>query len=193
MDLRHEFVLRADDELRNMAELCREYGISRKTGYDWFDRYKRQGVAGLNDVSHKPKHITQTTAEVVLRISELKREHRFWGPKKIRALLKREKLRKVPSVKTIQRITTRLGFEPVRAQRVRKPKAVRKGGHLGAVKPNDVWTFDFKGWWRTKDGKRFEPLTIRDAASRFILFCAHCSETFEAVKQQCERLFRQYG
>ena len=193
VDLRHEFVLRAKDPLRNMSELCREFGISRKTGYDWFGRFLKKGRAGLEDRSRGRAQDTQTTAEVVLRISELKREHRFWGPKKLRALLKREKLRGVPSEKTIGRITKRLGFGPIREQRVRKPKIVRKGGHLGAVKANEVWTFDFKGWWRTKDGERFEPLTVRDAASRFILFCAHCPETFAAVKEQCERLFRQYG
>jgi putative transposase len=193
VDLRHEFVLRAKDPLRNMSELCREFGISRKTGYDWFGRFLARGKAGLEDRSHKPKKITQTSGEVVLRIGELRREHPFWGPKKLRALLQREKLSDVPSVKTIGRITKRLGLAPVRLQRVRKPKLNRVGGHIGATKPNDVWTFDFKGWWRTQDGKRFEPLTIRDAASRFILLCVHAPETVVAVKAHCERLFRRYG
>lgn len=193
MDLRHEFVLRAKDPLRNMSELCREFGIARKTGYEWFGRFLKKGEAGLEDRSHKPRQITQTSGEVVLRIGELRREHPFWGPKKLRAILKREKLRDVPSVKTIGRITKRLGFGPVRLQRMRKRKLSRAGGLLGALKPNDVWTFDFKGWWRTKDGKRFEPLTIRDAASRFILLCVHSPETFAAVKRHCERLFQQYG
>lgn len=193
MDLRHEFVLRAKDPLRNMSELCREFGIARKTGYQWFGRFLEKGKAGLEDRSHKPKQLTQTSGEIVLRIGELRREHPFWGPKKLRAILKREKLRDVPSVKTIGRITKRLGFGPVRLQRVRKRKLTREGGDLGALKPNDVWTFDFKGWWRTKDGKRFEPLTVRDAASRFILLCVHSPETVAAAKEHCERLFRQYG
>lgn len=192
MDLIEKFVLRASEPHRNMSELAREFGVSRKTGYFWLSRFSRFGVAGLKGRSHRPRRLMQTSAEVVLRIIELRREHRFWGPKKLKALLDAE-LGDAPSVKTIARITKRLGMAPLRLTRVRKKSALREGGLLNALKPNDVWTFDFKGWWRTRDGKRFEPLTVRDAASRFILLCVHSRETFVAVKQHCERLFLQYG
>jgi len=192
VDLREKFVLRASEPLRNMSELCCEFGISRKTGYFWFDRYKTHGAAGLEDRSSRPRRLTQTSGEVVLRIAELRQEHPFWGPKKVRALLKGE-LGEAPSVKTIARIAKRLGLAPLRIKRERKPKLVRRGRRLVATKSNEVWTFDFKGWWKTRDGKRFEPLTVRDAASRFILLCVHSRETFAAVKQHCEQLFRQYG
>lgn len=192
MDLREQFVLRASEPLRNMAELCREFGVSRKTGYFWLRRFGRAGLAGLEERSRRPRRVTETSAEVVLRINELRQEHRFWGPKKLRALLAAE-LGGAPSVKTIARITKRLGLAPLRVRRERKKSAVRIGGPLNALKPNDVWTFDFKGWWKTRDGKRFEPLTVRDAASRFILLCVHTRETFAAVKELCEQLFRQYG
>ena len=73
----------------------------------------------------------------------------------------------------------------MRPRRDRKPKLERQGKRLLATKSNEVWTFDFKGWWKTRDGKRFEPLTVRDAASRFILLCVHSRETFAAVKKHC--------
>jgi len=192
VDLREKFVLRASEPLRNMAELCREFGISRKTGYFWLSQFGRAGRAGLEDRSRRPRRVAGTSAEVVLRISELRRKHGFWGPKKLRALLITE-LGVAPSVKTIARITKRLGLAPIRAKRPPRNSVAREGGVLTAQKPNDVWTFDFKGWWRTGDGMRFEPLTVRDAASRFILLCVHSAETFAAVKQHCEQLFLQYG
>lgn len=192
MDLREMFVLCASEPLRNMSELCGEYGISRKTGYYWLKRFKAEGRSGLEDRSCRPRRVTETSGEVVLRIAELRQEHPFWGPKKLRALLK-EELGEAPSVKTITRIAKRLGLAPLRIKRERKPKLSRDRRRLMATKSNEVWTFDFKGWWCTKDGARFEPLTVRDAASRFILLCVHSRETFAAVKQHCERLFRQYG
>ena len=193
MDLKEQFVLRASEPHRNMAELACEFGISRKTGYFWLKRFGRFGAVGLQERSHRPQLMMQTSAEVVLRIVELRREHRFWGPKKLRTLLEAELGGEAPSVKTIARITKRLRMAPLRLKRERKQSAVRVGGLLQALKPNDVWTFDFKGWWKTRDGKRFEPLTVRDATSRFILLCVHSRETFAAVKLHCERLFRQYG
>lgn len=195
MDLREEFVLKANDPLRVMSVLCREYGISRKTGYVWLDRYKTHGVDGLVDRSHRPRRLPSTTSgEVVLRISELRRQQgkRFWGPKKLRELLKLE-FGEAPSVRTIARITRRLGLAPLRTKRVRKAVPFQVGGTLKATRPNDVWTIDFKGWWKTQDGARFEPLTVRDAASRFVLLCTHCPETVVAVKRHCELLFQRYG
>jgi transposase InsO family protein len=192
VDLRAKFVLRANEPLRNMSELCSEFGISRKTGYFWIDRYKTEGLTGLEERSRRPRRLTETSGEVVLRISELRQEHPFWGPKKLRALLKAE-LGQAPSVRTIARIAKRLGLAPLRLRRERKARVGRDAKKLSAAKSNDVWTFDFKGWWSTKDGKRFEPLTVRDAASRFVLLCVHSRETFAAVKGHCERLFHQYG
>jgi transposase InsO family protein len=193
VDLREEFVLKANDPSRVMSELCREYGISRKTGYVWLERYKTHGVDGLVDRSHRPRRLPSTTSgEVVLRISELRREKRFWGPKKLRELLMNE-FGEAPSVRTIMRITKRLGLAALRTKRVRKPVPFQVGGTPKATRPNDVWTIDFKGWWKTRDGARFEPLTVRDAASRFVLLCTHCPETVAAVKRQCELLFQRYG
>lgn len=188
-----KFVLEAMERFRNMSALAARYGISRKTGYVWLERYRSEGRAGLEDRSHRPRKLLTTSGEVVLRLVELRRKHRFWGPKKLRVLLK-EELGESPSVKTIGRIMKRLELPPLRVPRKRKkPTASREGGALLAERANDVWTFDFKGWWKTKDGKRFEPLTVRDAATRFILLCVHCAESYAAVRAQCERLFTMYG
>jgi len=192
VELREEFVLKALDPLANKAELCREYGISRKTGYKWLARYKREGVGGLNNMSRRP-HVSaeQIAGEVVLRIAELRRR-RKWGPKKLSVLLTREGL-KPPSTKTIGRILKRLELTPVR-RRKRRVTVERDAEKLVTEAPNDVWTADFKGWWRTGDGGRFEPLTVRDAFSRYVLCMKHMTSTAVApTKEVFERLFRQYG
>jgi transposase InsO family protein len=192
VDLIREFVLKASDDLANISELCREYGISRKTGYKWLKRYEAHGEAGLVDGSRRPKKMLSTSAEVVFRVNELRAEHRFWGPKKLRELLRREFGKRAPSVKTVQRILRRLGL-PLMRPRLRQVKLVRQARVLNAARPNDVWTADFKGWWKTKDGRRFEPLTVRDAASRYILLCVHSRETVEAAMKHFTKLFTAYG
>lgn len=192
MDLREQFVVKASSPLANISELCREFGISRKTGYFWLKRFKTEGVEGLQERSHRPRRLASVSGEVVLRLAELHRDHPKWGPKKLQALVKADS-GKAPAVRTIARIWKRLGFAPLRQTRKRRPTPFRDGGALGATQPNQVWTFDFKGWWRVKDARRFEPLTVRDAASRFILLCVHSSTKHDAVKRHCEKLFVQYG
>jgi transposase InsO family protein len=124
-----------------------------------------------------------TAGEIVLRIAELRAAHRSWGAKKLRVLLVRERGEKVPSVKTIARILERLG-EP-RLRRVRSHSRVaREKREVDVASANDLWTVDFKGWWRTHDGKRCEPLTVRDAFSRFVLSVRVMSSTALAGTQQ---------
>jgi transposase InsO family protein len=195
MDLRNEFVLVATSPGANLSQLCREFGISRTNGYKWLRRFKAEGEAGLEDRSRRPKTISGTDGEVVLRVIELRRRYSRWGAKKIRQLLLRSnRPDETPSAKTIARILDRAG-EP----RVRKPKrrlrvVLREHQPLVANAPNDVWTVDFKGWWRTKDGKRFEPLTVRDAFSRYILCLKMLSSTRAAiVKPAFEQLFERCG
>lgn len=192
VDLREQFVLKASEPRANISELSRDFGISRKTAYFWLKRFKAEGVVGLQERSHRPRRLTGISGDVVLRISELHRQYPRWGPKKLQALLRAD-LGTAPAVRTIARIWKRLGFAPLRQTRRRKPTPYRDRGALGATKPNEVWTFDFKGWWNTRDGARFEPLTVRDAASRYVFLCAHTRTTHDAVKARCTQLFRQYG
>jgi len=192
VELREEFVLRAKGPNANVAELCREYGISRKTAYKWLHRFERGGVAALQDMSRRPRRFLTTSGEVVLRILEIRAAHARWGPKKVRVLLLRERA-EVPSVKTIARVLERLGQPKLRR---RSPTRVvdRHAPKHDVRAPNDLWTVDFKGWWRTKDGKRCEPLTVRDALSRFILCLKILSSVALAgVRPVFERLFEQYG
>lgn len=195
MDLRKEFVLAAKAPGANVSEICREFGISRTNGYKWLCRYKAEGVAGLDDRSRRPHRVVGTDGETVLRLIELRREHPKWGPKKLRKLLETEAPGAVvPSVKTISRILDRAGEPRVRRRKRRLHLVLRHHQELAMEGPNDVWTVDFKGWWRTVDGRRYEPLTVRDGFSRFIL-CLRMLDTLaaEVVRPVFLRLFKTVG
>jgi putative transposase len=195
VDLREEFVLRAKAPDVQFSGLCREFGISRKTGYKWVQRYDARGVVALSDMSRRPLRIVSTSGEVVVHLLELRDQHPRWGPKKMRALLLRTFSKKqVPSVRTIGRIFDRLGIERIRRIRVRVLVPARAAPVILAKSPNDTWTVDFKGWWRTTNGKRADPLTVRDACSRFVLCVKlmHTTKT-EVLQREFLTLFQKYG
>jgi putative transposase len=195
MDLRREFVLAAVAPGANISQLCLRFGISRTNGYKWLRRYRQEGQAGLEERSRRPITIAGTDGETVLRLIELRRQYPKWGAKKLRLLLPRQGQAVVPSTKTIERILDRAGEPRVRQFRRRRLRLVlRAHEKLVAKAPNDVWTVDFKGWWRTVDGKRYEPLTVRDAFSRYVL-CLQMlgSMKAELVRPVFERLFQTHG
>ncbi len=193
--LKEEFVLKALEPGRCMKALCLDYGVSRQTGYKWVRRFKAQGLMGLEEKSRRPlSSPIATSGEVVLQVLELKR--RFgWGPKKLRDILaKKLKPSPAPRRRTIARILERAGLvKRRRPQRV--GTAIAEGAPRPEVKaPNDLWTVDFKGWWRARDGARCEPLTVRDAYSRFILCTVVLpSPKSEMVRKVFEHLFEKYG
>ena len=195
MDIREQFVLRARAPGSNVAELCRQQGISRKTGYKWLSRYDARGVEGLHDMSRRPHRLTTTSAEHVLLIAEARRTHPTWGSRKIRKWVERRAGGVVPTARTIDRILERLGLRDPRAKR--RPTPARRAGTppRGDVRaPNDEWTADFKGWWKTRGGVRVEPLTIRDAFSRFVFATTLVeSTTLAAVRREFQRLFEEHG
>ena len=192
---REEFVLRALEPGANIAALCREAGISRKTGYKWINRFKEKGRVGLQDLSRRPRNSPlRASGEAALQVIELRQAHPTWGPKKLHAILLRASdLDEVPSVRTIARIIDRAGLVKKRKRR-RQPAAPTDAPNAVQAVPNDLWTVDFKGWWRTRDGRRAEPLTVRDGASRYLL-CAELMESTAgaAVRPVFERLFQRYG
>jgi putative transposase len=195
MDLRGEFVLAASAPEANVAQLCRDFGISRNNGYKWLARFRAQGEPGLQDRSRRPRRTIETSGEVVLRLIELRRQYPNWGPKKLRRLLVTHGYDgHPPSTKTIARILDRAGERRVRPRRRRRLRLIREHRDLRVAQPNDVWTVDFKGWWRTRDGKRYEPLTVRDAFSRYIL-CLQMlpSMAGKDAKPAFERLFQANG
>jgi putative transposase len=194
--LREQFVLRALEPKANVSELCREFGISRQNGYKWLRRFHAEGIDGLQDRSRRPKTFPDATSgELVLQVLELRANHPSWGPKKLRRLLSRRfDARDIPSQRTLARILKRAGVVQRRRRRspvLGTPKLAPAPPVTG---PNDLWTADFKGWWRTHSGERCEPLTVRDAASRFVLALRVLPSTKEAsARSEFELLFEKYG
>jgi transposase InsO family protein len=195
VNLRMEFVLRSLSGKDSLAELCREYGISRKTGCKWKARFLERGVEGLGDRSRRPRRSpSQADEKTACRIVRLKLAHRSWGPRKIRAVYGRTYAQEeLPSESTFQRILEKAGLVQHRRRRS-QGESGRLSQPAAAQRPNQIWTVDFKGWWRTADRGRFEPLTVRDAYSRYIL-CARALEDgrSRSVRAAFERLFGSYG
>jgi transposase InsO family protein len=194
MDQRKEFVLRAVN-CPNFRELCREYGISAKTGYKWRERFIGQGMEGLDERSRRPRgHADQLTEEVICQIVRLKHRHPRWGPRKIQAVYGRQHSgQPIPSESSFKRVLQRAGLTE---QRVFKRAAQTGRLHCGveARQPNDLWTVDFKGWWKSSRGMRVEPLTVRDQYSRMILdIRVLVNARTESVRESFERLFERYG
>ena len=193
MDQRVAFIA---DWLRDewtMTELAERYGISRKTAYKWVDRYDEDAAQGLAERSRAPHtHGRATTEAICEAVLALRRKHPRWGPKKLRAILcEREPCRVWPAASTIGDLLRRAGVsEPRRRSRYVVPLTQPLAA---AQTPNDVWTADFKGWFRTADGTRCDPLTIADACSRFVLCCRIVAPSAAGVRPWFERAFREYG
>lgn len=195
MNLRTEFVLQTLAGKVPFEHLCKQYGISRKTGYKWKERFLADGLGGLGDQSRRPASSpSQASEETVCQIVKLKTAHPSWGPRKVRALYERvHPQADLPSESTFKRILEKSGLVTRRRRRA-QDESGRLIRPLVAERPNQLWTVDFKGWWRTRDQHRFEPLTIRDAYSRYILSArALGTGGGAAVRTEFERLFACQG
>jgi len=194
--IRMEFVLIAREPEVSMSEACRQFRVSRRTGYKWLRRYEKHGLPGLTDGSRRPKSSPlQVSGDVVVELLGLRAKHETWGPKKLQARLARTSVEPsaVPSVATIGRILRRSGKSEARG-RGRPPRCLPTGPLSKAQGPNAVWTVDFKGWWRTRDGKRCEPLSIRDLYSRYILCLRPVLRRHtDDVRRVFEEVFERYG
>ena len=192
MSLKIEFAERVEKG-EPIAQLCREYRISRTTGHKWAKRFAERGYDGLEDASRRPKTAPLATAEdIVLAVLAVREAHPRWGPRKLEVVLRRRFGEQTPSERTIARILQRA--QKVQKRRRRRPlSVVERAPEVGATNPNDVWTVDFKGSWRTADGQRCDPLTVRDAASRFVLAATLCRTSTAAVRAAFEGLFRRHG
>lgn len=192
-----------DERVRMMADvLCGEepkaaifarYGVSAKTGYKWLERYRRAGVEGLAERSHAPhRHGLALPEEAVARIVALRERWPHWGPRKLR--VKYGELYpdgEAPAASTLGDVLRREGLVEPRARRRRVPPATQP--FLSAVAPNEVWCVDFKGWFRTGDGRRCDPFTVSDAHSRYLLCCQAVSPDKAGVRPVLEAAFRAYG
>jgi putative transposase len=178
----------------SMAEVCRRFEISRKTGYKWLDRYEAGGLEALRDRSHAVHHNPRQVSEKVEdAIVEGRGRHPHWGPIKLRAWLERDDPKTHwPAPSTIGEILRRHGLA---VPRKRRPKATPNSQPLQhAEGPNLVWCADFKGWFRCEDGSRCDPLTITDGYSRFLLRCQAAKHPdLWYTKPLFEATFREYG
>lgn len=190
---RTEFALRSLQPGVTFSELCQEYGISRRVGYKWKNRFLSEGIAGMLDQSRKPHKSAASVGEAALcEIVRLHSKHERWGPKKIRALYARQ-FGKAPSESTFKRIFEKAGWVKKRRRR-KSSEAGRIHSGIAAKEANDVWTVDFKGWWHMQDGERCEPLTVRDEWSRYVLaVISMATARTEAVREVFEKLFDRHG
>ena len=188
------FIERWSMGVESVSELCRRFGISRKTGYKRINRFKECGYDGLGDRSSAPhSHPNATSPEVIRQLIEAKRARPTWGPKKLVAWLRAEAPEVPwPAPSTTGDILDRAGL--VKRRRRRRKASPWSEPFTEAVDANDVWCIDFKGWFRTKDGKRIDPLTVQDAASRYLLACACLDQPrTPQVRRVIDRAFGEYG
>lgn len=185
------------DWLKNdssITELSKMYGVSRVTIYKWLKRFKAEGPAGFKEHSRAPQeHPNAVPAEIVRILVSARLGHQRWGPKKIRDWLsERYPDEEWPSLSTMSVIFKREGL--VKPRRIRHAVAAYTTPFLECDRPNKVWSADFKGQFRTTDGKWCYPLTISDNFSRFILLCRGLQRpTYDQVRPWFESTFRRYG
>ena len=176
-----------------MAAVCRHFGISRTCGHKWWRRFKRYGGHGLREGGRRPQRADKLRRWWLAPVLRLRRKY-GWGARKLHALLVgRRRGQRRPSVRTITRWLTASGVikkRPLRrASRAVRPALQRLLGRCA----NDVWTIDFKGWFVLRDGTRVYALTVRDLASRYILYVGHVRPHERAVGRVMRQLFRRYG
>jgi putative transposase len=194
VDERMRFVMAVEEGIEAFAEVCRRFGVSRKTGYKWLDRYRDCGVEGLVDRSRAPlRHPQGLTEEMAERCVAVRRAHPSWGPVKVRRWLSdRMPQTHWPAVSTIGALFDREGLTAKRRLRRRSPPSSAPFGQCAAA--NDVWCIDFKGWFLTGDGRRCEPLTLSDAYSRYLLRCQAVARTdTDHVWPVLDAAFREFG
>ncbi len=192
MDERLKFVARLLDG-EKMAVMCREFDISRKTGYKIFSRYKDCGLEGLTDRSRRPyRHGMRLPFQIEKLIVQLKQDHPSWGAPKIR-----EKIRRLhseitlPAISTVHAVLDRNGLVMRRRKRRYKPEGTALSP---AQQPNELWCADYKGEFMLADKRYCYPLTITDFASRYLISCDALSSTKERYAFTVfERVFKDFG
>jgi transposase InsO family protein len=194
MELRKAMIVDLMENNYRIAELSRKYKVSRKTVYKWIKRFGHAGDEGLKERSRAPKyHPNQTSSEVTELIVTMRIKHRDWGPKKIHQRMGRiyPGIR-VPAKSTIGKILKQQGLIGPKRRKLRTPPYLAPLSE--SLAPNDVWTADFKGQFRTGDGKLCYPLTIVDDCSRYILLCKALEHpAHDEVRPWFERVFCTYG
>lgn len=189
MNQRIEFVTLALAEGTNISELCQRFGISRKTGYKFLNRYKEQGKEGLQDCSRRPVNSpNKTSCEVEQLVLELRDKHPAWGGRKLKRRLEDLGHSGIPSPSTITSILRR--NERISSAESQRHKPWKR---FEAQRPNDLWQMDFKGYFPIRDGQCY-PLTVVDDNSRYALCIGACSnEQGQSVVKHLREVFIRYG
>lgn len=189
-----QFIIASMNDEWTMAELCRGFGISRKTGYKLLKRYGKEGFTGLRERSRAPhSHPNRTPEKVAMLLVEARKKHPSWGPRKLIPWLRRHHPRvQFPAASTAGDILKR--HDLVKARKRQRSYEPKSQPFSEVKNPNDVWCADYKGWFRTKDGKRCEPLTIMDCHSRYLLTCQGCPSVLgEHAFEHFKKAFKKYG
>lgn len=193
---RLRFVKLALRAQQSMAQLCRLFGISRKSGYQWKARFELAGAGGLRARSRCPKVSPRRTGTKWLqRLRQLRRRYRSWGSRKLAARLRAEYPRqRSPCARTLGKWLKRLKLNRRGRRRAWRGPQLHRPALTVARRSNQVWTVDFKGWFRTRDGQRVEPLTVRDLFSRYLLRVRLLnSQGWQPVRRVFLGLFRERG
>ncbi len=194
MTQRRDFIDDYRRGLYSMTDLCAHYGISRRIGYKWIERYERSGYDGLADQRRAPRSCPHRTPEAIVELVLAgRRAHPSWGPRKlIPYLARRHPGWKWPAPSTVAELLKRHGLVPKRRRRPRPGHPGRPTTPMDA--PNAVWTADFKGQFKTGDGEYCYPLTVVDGYSRYLLACQALPGTLLApTRATFVRVFREYG
>lgn len=194
MDQKTQFVSEYLRDSLSFTELCQRYHISRKTGYKWIKRYQADGPVGLIDRSRRPHSSPDQTPDALRRaICDARLRHTTWGAKKLlKLLMRKDPQQPWPSRWTVCEILKREGL-------VRQKTRRRKVGHPGKptsiiTSPNQLWCVDFKGEFKTRDGRYCYPLTVTDRYSRYLLGCQGLlSIETRGAKEVFKDLFKKYG
>lgn len=195
MEQKELFIQEMLKQEKPFKHLCAEFGISEKTGHKWKNRFYEQGKIGLHEQSRARLKQDMIDGDTAAELIKIKNAHLAWGPKKIREIYAKKKPQKdVPSLSSVKRILDKAGL--VKPRKTRPPASSdcpRLQQQIQAEAANDVWSIDFKGWWKS-DGEICEPFTVRDRHSRKIL-CARLmqSKTSVAVRAVMTDLFKTYG
>jgi transposase InsO family protein len=193
VDERLRFIALVDESDESFAARCRDFGISRKTGYKWVDRYEELGPGGLDarrPIARSLPHATPV--DVIDALVELRKERPTWGPKKLRARLEALGVAHVPAASTIGELLKKHGLVRPRRRRVYTPKTAAV--IATAEQPNDTWCADFKGHFMLGDKSRCHPLTVTDHATRYLLKCEGLTKPDDAsVRPHFERAFHEFG
>jgi putative transposase len=195
VEQRLDFIRDYATELFTMTDLAAQYGISRKTGYKWVARYAAEGAWGLADRSRRPQESPHATApDLVAALLAVRRRHPRWGAKKLLAMARRGDPHAAwPSRSTVCDLLTARGLVIPR-RRAQRTDHAPASPLTAMTAANQVWTTDFKGEFRTGDGRYCHPLTLRDGFSRFVLRCdALLDRGYVASRRRFERAFHEYG